>query len=76
MVTVTGKNFFDSGKAVFVYQGQCNTRCIVLNMPIGVNMQLLWKNGMYTVCPVDFKTGDRCNHTGSAASETQEGERV
>ena len=31
---------------------------------------------MYTVCPVDFKTGDRCNHTGSAASETQEGERA
>lgn len=24
-------------------RGQCNTRCIVLNMPIGVNMQLLWK---------------------------------
>ena len=40
-VTVTGKNIFSiRERQCLSIRGQCNTHCIVLNMPTGVNMQL------------------------------------
>ena len=56
VVTVTGKNIFLIRERQYLsIRGQCNTRCIVLNMPIGVNMQLFMEKWHVYSMPGGFQ---------------------
>ena len=56
VVTVTEKNIFLIRERQYLFiRGQCNTRCIVLNMPIGVNMQLFMEKWHVYSMPGGFQ---------------------
>lgn len=49
------KHFLIRERQYLFIRGQCNTRCIVLNMPIGVNMQLFMEKWHVYSMPGGFQ---------------------
>lgn len=49
------KHFLIRERQYLSIRGQCNTRCIVLNMPIGVNMQLFMEKWHVYSMPGGFQ---------------------